>query len=98
MEHYLTIWFNTGNLYFLNSSFDGYSKTDEVFKFHTAWELYDFDFQNMTNLLREGILKVDIRIGQYPDGSPHDHGTGFRIQEQYLDRMFRSKNILVEKD
>ena len=21
MEHYLTIWFNTGNLYFLNSSF-----------------------------------------------------------------------------
>ena len=52
----------------------------------------------MINLLREGILKVDIRIGQYPDESPHDHGTGFRIQEQYLDRMFRSKNILVEKD
>ena len=83
---------------FADSSFDGYNKTDEVFKFHTAWELYDFDFQNMINLLREGILKVDIRIGQYPDGSPHDHGTGFRIQEQYLDRMFRSKNILVEKD
>lgn len=83
---------------FADSQFNGYNKSDEVFKFHTAWELYDFSFENMISLLREGVLKVDIRIGQYPDGSPHDHGTGFRIQEQYLDRMFRSKNVLVEKD
>lgn len=82
---------------FADSAFNGFDKTDEEFKFHTAWELYDFSFENMIHLLKEGILKVDIRIGQYPDGSPHDHGTGFRIQEQYLGRMFKSKNVLVEK-
>ena len=26
-------------------------------------------------------MYVDIRIGQNPDGSCHDHGTGFRIKE-----------------
>ena len=83
---------------FADSIFNGSNKSDEEFKFHTAWELYDFNFENMINLLKEGILKVDIRIGQYSDGSPHDHGTGFRIQEQYLDKMFKSKNVLVEKD
>ena len=83
---------------FADSIFTGYDKSDEEFKFHTAWELYDFSFENMLNLLREGILKVDIRIGQYSDGSPHDHGTGFRIQEQYLDKMFKAKNVLVEEN
>lgn len=43
-------------------------------------------------------MKVDIRIGQYPDGSPHDHGTGFRIQERYLTKLFKNKNILIEKN
>ena len=35
MEHYLTIWFNTGNLYFLNSSFTRksfYRKTIPIIK------------------------------------------------------------------
>lgn len=74
------------------------SGTDEHFKFHTAWELYDFNFENMIALLKEGLLKIDIRIGQYPDGSPHDHGTGFRIEERHLTKMFGTKNILVEAD
>lgn len=74
------------------------SGSNEEFKFHTAWELYDFNFAKMIELLKEGLLLVDIRIGQYADGRPHDHGTGFRIQEQYLSRLFRSKNVLVKAD
>lgn len=83
---------------FADSAFDGVNKSDEIFKYHTAWELYDFNFENMINLLQKGVLKVDIRIGQYSDGRPHDHGTGFRIEEQYLDRLFLKKNILFQKD
>lgn len=71
---------------------------DEQFKYHTAWELYDFSFENMVALLKEGLLKIDIRIGQYEDGRPHDHGTGFRIDERYLTRLFKTKNVLVEAD
>ncbi|MGP1601011.1 MvaI/BcnI family restriction endonuclease [Treponema sp.] len=74
------------------------SGLNEHFKFHTAWELYDFNFENMLTLLKEGLLKIDIRIGQYPNGSPHDHGTGFRIEERYLTKMFKNKRILIQTD
>jgi hypothetical protein len=83
---------------FADSQYAAYNKTCEEFLFHTAWELYNFSFENMINLLKDGVLKVDIRIGQYPDGSPHDHGTGFRIQERYLTKLFKNKNILIEKN
>lgn len=71
---------------------------EEAFKFHTAWELSDFSFENMIALLKEGQIAVDIRIGQYSDGRLHDHGTGFRIQERYLANMFRSRKVLVQTD
>ena len=71
---------------------------DEEFYFHTAWELYGFSFEQMMNLVREGIIAVDIRIGQYPDGRPHDHGTGFRIQQRYLSNLFLCKNVLVSEN
>jgi len=35
---------------------------------------------------------VDIRIGQYPDGRPHDHGTGFRVLPDKLDLCFSNRN------
>lgn len=70
------------------------SGKNEEFKFHTAWELFDFSFEGMINLLVEGQIKIDIRIGQYPNGKPHDHGTGFRIFERDLTKMFKTKNVL----
>ena len=32
---------------------------------------------------------VDLRIGQYPDGRTHDHGTGFRIKENDHHLLFK---------
>ncbi len=43
MEHYLTIWFNTGNLYFLNSSFTRksfYRKTIPIIKNFTFVRIF----------------------------------------------------------
>jgi len=35
---------------------------------------------------------VDIRIGTYKSGSnmgkPHDHGTGFRVKKEFLDKLY----------
>ena len=54
-----------------------------------------FDFENFLKLLREGTLLVDIRIGQYPDGRPHDHGTGFRIMPDRLDQCFSDRKKVL---
>jgi len=62
--------------------------SNEKFWFNEAWLLSGFNFENFLNLLKEGIILVDIRIGQYPDGRPHDHGTGFRVFPDKLDLCF----------
>jgi hypothetical protein len=63
----------------------------EEFNFISAHEVSGFDYDSMIQLLEEGKIYVDLRIGQYPDGRTHDHGTGFRIREidQYL--LFKNK-------
>lgn len=68
---------------------------NEEFWFNEAWLLEDFDFSNFLKLLREGIIVVDTRIGQYPDGRPHDHGTGFRVFPDKLDLCFRNRERVM---
>jgi len=69
--------------------------SNEEFHFNEAWLMKGFDFENFIKLLREGTLLVDIRIGQYPDGRPHDHGTGFRIMPDKLDLCFSERKQVL---
>jgi len=67
----------------------------ECFWFNEAFLLDGFSFERFSELVVEGKLKVDIRIGHYPDGRLHDHGTGFRILPRYLPQCFKTiKRIL----
>jgi hypothetical protein len=61
----------------------------EYFWFNEAYLLEGFSFERFAELVREGKLKVDIRIGHYPNGRLHDHGTGFRILPKYLPQCFK---------
>jgi len=61
---------------------------NEEFWYNEAWLLFGFDFKNFVEFLRKGKVLVDIRIGQYPDGRPHDHGTGFRVFPDDLELCF----------
>lgn len=54
-------------------------KGKEWFWFNEAYLLEGFSFKRFAELVKEGVIKLDLRIGHYPDGRPHDHGTGFRI-------------------
>lgn len=67
----------------------------EEFWFDEAWHLKGFSFENFKNLVREGVICVDLRIGQYPDGRPHDHGTGFRIQPDKLELCFEMRERIM---
>lgn len=63
-------------------------KGTEYFWYNEAFLLDGFGFKNFARLIKEGKLKVDIRIGHYPDGRLHDHGTGLRILPKYLPECF----------
>lgn len=50
--------------------------------------MHGFGFDSFVKLLNKGKIVVEIRIGQYPNGRPHDHGTGFRVMPDNLDLCF----------
>ncbi len=68
--------------------------SDEEFHFNAAYLLHGFDFTKFAKSLKDGILKVDIRLGLYANGDFHDHGTGVRIKPSMLDECFSGKKIL----
>lgn len=67
----------------------------EEFCFNEAWLLTGFSFEGFKSAVTQGVVCVDTRIGQYPDGSPHDHGTGFRVFPDDLSKCFRERTRLV---
>lgn len=68
---------------------------EEEFWFNEAWFLSGFNFDSFVNLMRKTIILVDIRMGQYPDGRPHDHGTAFRVFPDQLDVCFGHRKTIV---
>ena len=71
------------------------SGANEEFHFVEAYEVSGFDYDAMIDLLEQGKIFIDLRIGQYPDGRTHDHGTGFRIRESDHHLLFRVNNRIV---
>jgi hypothetical protein len=78
------------NLLLIKAESRGKGK-DEEFRYNEGYLLNDFSFENFKNLIKEGIILIDIRIGQYPNGKTHDHGTGFRIFLNNLDLCYENK-------
>lgn len=70
------------------------SGSDEEFHFNEAYLLEGFDFDKFSTNLKDGVLKVDIRLGLYSNGDFHDHGTGVRIKPSLLDECFSGKQVL----
>lgn len=70
-------------------------RASEEFYFEEAYEVSGFDYDAMIALLEKGKVFVDLRIGQYPDGRTHDHGTGFRIRESDQPLLFHTQRRIV---
>ncbi|MEK7154173.1 MAG: MvaI/BcnI family restriction endonuclease [Patescibacteria group bacterium] len=66
------------------------SKGKESFHYQEAYILKGGNFNRF---LRK--LFYDIRIGRYPDGRPHDHGSAFRAKKTDLPSIFRIYRKLV---
>ena len=81
-------------LVYVKADFKGRG-SKEQFRFNEAWLLSGFNFDNFIKLLKKGTIVVDIRIGQYSDGSPHDHGTAFRVNPNDFDSCFQKRKRII---
>jgi len=65
---------------------------EEYFHFNRAIIYHKFDFNKFLNLLENGYIMFDVRIGVYKTGKnigkPHDHGSGFRIKRENIDQLY----------
>ncbi len=78
------------NLLLIKAETRGEGKNEE-FWFNEGYLLSEFSFKSFKKLIKEGIILIDIRIGQYCDGRTHDHGTGFRILPDKLDLCYQNR-------
>ena len=75
------------------------SGASEEFRFVEAYEVSGFNYEAFVNLLEQGKIYIDLRIGQYhggaKNGQTHDHGTGFRIKENDQPLLFKNNRRIV---
>lgn len=71
------------------------SGASEQFSFTEAYEVSGFSYESFVELLEQGQFYSDLRIGQYPNGRTHDHGTGFRIREADQPLLFKINERIV---
>jgi hypothetical protein len=83
-----------GSLLYVKANSKGKGAKEE-FWFNEAWLLWEFSFENFIDLLKDGTICIDLRIGSYSNGKSHDHGTGFRILPSRLDMCFSNRVSVI---
>ena len=53
---------------------------EEYFTYVEAFLADGISGEKIIQAVKDGVIICDIRIGTYTSGTPHDHGTGFRIR------------------
>jgi len=75
------------------------STGNECFYFNSAEIYTNPSLRNFLTLLDKGEIMYDIRIGCYQSGAnigkPHDHGSGFRIKECNMFKLYESKEKVL---
>lgn len=70
---------------------------DEHFWFNEGYYLEGFNGEEFLNLIREGIIKIDLRMHLRDSGGARNHGTAFRIKDtSKLDRAFETRSQLID--
>lgn len=71
------------------------SANKEEFWFNEAHLLTNPNVDKFLNLVETGHILIDLRMHLRPNGAVRNHGTGFRIDEQYLHLCFSDRESLV---
>lgn len=87
------------NLFYVKAQRKHNDDKSESFYFDSA-EIYTSpSLENFLNMLDNGEIMYDIRMGAYSSGKnlgkPHDHGSGFRIREENIIKLYSHREYLV---
>lgn len=80
------------NLFYVSAETKTDGNGNELFYFHKAEIFEKPSFEKFLRLIDKGLIMYDIRIGSYHSGKSfgkaHDHGSGFRILEKNLNKLY----------
>lgn len=80
------------NLFYVSADTKKDTKGIEYFHFKKADIYEDPSFTKFISMIDKGLIMYDIRIGSYQSGNnygkTHDHGSGFRITENNLSKLY----------
>lgn len=86
------------NLFYVNAD-RRFINGMEEFKFTEAIIYTKPSFNRFLNIMDDGRVQYDVRIGSYKSvekyGMPHDHGSGFRIRENYILDLYENKEFVL---
>ena len=67
----------------------------EEFHFNEAYFLSGFSFESFRNMVSKDIITVDLRMHLRENGTVRNHGTGFRIRKNNLEKCFEDLRRLI---
>lgn len=80
------------NLFFVTAKTNKGQNGKELFNFDSAEIYTNPSLERFLEMLDSGEIMYDIRIGFYQSGKnigkPHDHGSGFRIKEENISKLY----------
>lgn len=71
------------------------SDEKEEFWFNEAFYLTEPNENNLLDLIRQDIIIVDVRMHLKENKTVRNHGTGFRIDEKFLNLCFSKRERLI---
>ncbi len=83
-----------GNMLFVHAD-SQHDAGREMFHFNRAHLLTRPDTTTFEESFTKGVVTIDIRMYIRPNGTVRNHGTGFRISEQDLPKLFRRVRRLL---
>lgn len=78
------------NLFYVSAERRYNTNDIEEFYFNTAEIYTEPSFEKFLDLIDNGLVMYDIRIGSYADGTPHDHGSGFRMLQSNIKQLYKT--------
>ena len=83
------------NLFYVKSQRQHLEDGTESFYFYSAEIYTNPTLDRFLSMLDDGEIMYDIRMGAYGSGKnigkPHDHGSGFRIKENNIAKLYLEK-------
>lgn len=71
-------------------------KGNEYFRYNKAILLQELSEEAFENLFNDGLIVWEFRMHIKPDGGVRDHGPGFRISKNHIDRLYVKNKVIFD--